>query len=78
MRTKAAKAADLALKYKTQAENAPVLPPKGVPAKTSQKMATSENFNGTQTSGLGQGSSEEAVRKVKELEKKVTKLRNDN
>ena len=41
-------------------------------------MTTSENFNGTQTGGLGQGSPEEALRKVKDLEKKVTKLRNDN
>ena len=69
MRTKAAKAAKLAVQFKNQAEQVEEAP---TPKKTPGMNKTATAMNETAISSTG-GSEE--LKKVKELEKRVVKLR---
>ena len=86
LRTKAAKAAEQALKFKKQLEGQGpgVLTDEASPSKQTPKTAAKPKsgaaaMNETAMSGMNGGASgEDAVRKLREMEKRVTKLRNEN
>ena len=74
LRTKAAKAAQLAVKFKEESKEQ--LAVDDTPKKGPAFGKTTAVMNETVQSQSGSG--EEAVRKIKELEKKVVKLRQEN
>lgn len=82
LRTKAAKASETALKFKKQLEGRSAFDGEtSTPTKSttlSSGKAGASALNETGMGGVNGASGEELIRKAKELEKRVTKLRNEN
>ena len=74
LRTKAAKAADLAVKFKNQATGE-IPQVNDTPKRTGAAFGKTTNMNET---AISQSGGAEESKKVKELEKKVVKLRQEN
>ena len=72
LRTKAAKAAELAVKFKNQTESPQI---SETPKKAAPAFGKTTAMNETVTSQIGGA---EESKKIKELEKKVVKLRQEN
>ncbi len=85
LRTKAAKAAESALAYKKQLETGQgatdAASSQGTPAKSTPQTSgklKSGGMNETGMSSLNGASGDELVRKARDMEKRITKLRNEN